>query len=76
MGGGDLAPAAAAPSVPSVTTSGTPAKLEPSCTTKRTARAAKVKATLKSRKALEKGKYTLRIAVTQRGGVIGISKTV
>ena len=45
-------------------------------TTRTTLKSGKVKATLKSRKALKKGKYTLRIAVTHKGGVIGISKTV
>ena len=113
-GGTDPAPAAAV-KTPSVTTSGTPAKLKLTCTTKRAAKSVsvscaatgtdakskgiavrlrlvkgssmlattrttlksgKVKATLKSRKALKKGKYTLRIAVTHKGGVIGISKSV
>jgi len=34
------------------------------------------KVTLRSKKALKKGKYTLRIAITQKGGLIGLSKTV
>jgi phospholipase C len=112
---GNAPPAAAAPSVPAVTTSGTPAKLRLTCTTRRAAKAvsvtcaatgadarskgiavrlrlvkgssvlattrttlrnAKVKATLRSKRALRKGKYTLRIAVTHKGGVIGITKKV
>jgi len=107
-GATDPAPAAAV-KTPSVTTSGTPAKLKLTCTTKRAAKSVsvscaatgtdanskgiavrlrlvkgssvvattrttlkrgKVKATLKSRR------YTLRIAVTRKGGVIGISKSV
>ena len=36
----------------------------------------KVKATLKIKKALKKGKYTLRIAISHAGGVTGITRTV
>ena len=45
-------------------------------TSRTTLKSGKVKATLKAKKALKKGKYTLRIAVTSKTGVTGISQTI
>jgi phospholipase C len=45
-------------------------------TSRTTLKSGRVKATLKAKKALKKGKYTLRIAVTSKTGVTGISQTI
>ena len=46
-------------------------------TTRTTLKSGRVKATLRAKHALAKGKrYTLRIAVTHKGGVLGLSRTV
>jgi phospholipase C len=45
-------------------------------TSRTTLKSGRVKATLKAKKALKKGKYTLRIAVTSSSGVTGISQTI
>ena len=44
-------------------------------TTRTTLSKGRAKVTLRSKKAL-KGKYTLRIAITHKGGVTGISQTI
>jgi phospholipase C len=45
-------------------------------TSRTTLKSGRVKATLKAKKALKKGKYTLRIAITSKSGVTGISQTI
>ena len=45
-------------------------------TSRTTLKSGRVKATLRAKKALKKGKYTLRIAVTSKTGVTGISQTI
>jgi phospholipase C len=45
-------------------------------TSRTTLKSGHVKATLKAKKALKKGKYTLRIAITSKSGVTGISQTI
>jgi phospholipase C len=45
-------------------------------TSRTTLKNGRAKATLKFRRSLRKGKYTLRIAVTNRGGVMGLTQSV